>query len=165
MKPEEQVVSLELSKRLKELGVKQESLFYWIKSYEFKELNYNSYDLLYIKNEDFIYSTSLDADIMYSAFTTSELLALLPYSVDIKINEPFNFFRFQMIKSFVVKDESLKPIFVYIVNYYCNSTEIEGENAWLRRSLTNNFHDENPSNALAKMLIFLIENNLVVKNE
>lgn len=29
MKLEEQVVSLELSKKLRELGVKQESLFYW----------------------------------------------------------------------------------------------------------------------------------------
>ena len=29
MKLEDQVVSLELAKKLKELGVKQESLFYW----------------------------------------------------------------------------------------------------------------------------------------
>lgn len=32
MKLEQQVISLEIAKRLKELGVKQESLFYWFRS-------------------------------------------------------------------------------------------------------------------------------------
>jgi hypothetical protein len=52
MKIEPQVTSLELSKRLRELGVKQESLFYW---------------------------GDKPSDIeCYSAFTASELLDLLP---------------------------------------------------------------------------------------
>jgi len=37
MKLENQVINLELSKRLKELGVKQESLWYWVEEGKWKE--------------------------------------------------------------------------------------------------------------------------------
>jgi hypothetical protein len=71
MKLEEQVVSLELAKKLKELGVKQESLFYWKSFYTGdavlvtgkpqKSNKYNS----------------------YSAFTVAELGEMLPWLVEV----------------------------------------------------------------------------------
>lgn len=68
MKLEDQVCSLELSKRLKELGVQQNSLFYWY---------YTGYDL----HEHFLQigkNYDGDASPRYSAFTVPELLELLP---------------------------------------------------------------------------------------
>jgi len=71
MKLEEQVCSLELAKKLKELGVKQESLFYWNichdceKEYPFGSVNW---EISYEKNHG----------ENISAFTASELLEKVP---------------------------------------------------------------------------------------
>ena len=63
---EKQVVSLELAKRLKELGVKQESLFWWVEIPADKQL--------YIQPE---YTAKLFSP-RYSAFTVAELGEMLP---------------------------------------------------------------------------------------
>ncbi|RCV64272.1 hypothetical protein C5S53_09465 [Methanophagales archaeon] len=65
MKLEDQVASLELAKELKELGVKQDSIFYWWRSQDMGWL------LLY--NPATIYRTEA-----YSAFTVGELGEMLP---------------------------------------------------------------------------------------
>lgn len=72
MNLESQVVSLELAKRLKEFGVKQESLFCWS---ETETVPQGRDFRLYYKGEN-AGSNLLD----YSAFTVSELGELLPYS-------------------------------------------------------------------------------------
>lgn len=80
MKLEQQVCSLDLAKRLKELGVKQESLFYWSNCCSCKK--------------DFTIECSLwhndqtgewddghkleESEPLYSAFTVSELGEMLP---------------------------------------------------------------------------------------
>lgn len=75
MKLEQQVTSLELSKRLKELNVRQESHFWWIKGY--------SDDEFVIANPINKLVSQADADMMkrefeyYSAFTVAELGELL----------------------------------------------------------------------------------------
>lgn len=147
----DQVCSLELSQKLKELGAEQLSLCYWW------QYDKDSWDLTVS-----VYPTSPDNYI--SAFTCSELLSLLPHKVDTKQDEPFNFFRFNFEKSFIVDLEKLNMTYIYIVNYICDSAETGGENAWLRRTLVKNMYDANPANALAKMLIFLTENNLIEEN-
>jgi hypothetical protein len=48
---------------------------------------------------------------------------------------------------------------LYIVNYVCDT--ISHETKWAFNQLTNNLSDENPANALAKMLIYLYENGLM----
>jgi hypothetical protein len=63
---EQQVCSLELAKRLKELGVKQESLFYW---QFFPGHNFIIHD----KDKSNHYETET-----YSAFTVAELGEMLP---------------------------------------------------------------------------------------
>jgi len=148
MRIEDQVCSLENAKKLKDLGVKQFSTCYWW------EYDKDSWDLTIS-----VYPSNPNTYI--SAFSSSELLDILPHKVDTKENEPFNFFRFNMEKSFIVDLEKLNMTYIYIVNYICDSTETAGENAWLRRALVKNMYDKNPADALAKMLIFLIENNLL----
>src|SRR4051812_31893305 len=66
MKLEEQVVSLELAKRLKELGVKQESIFFW---------NVGHWDEPQLIAPSFMGSTGiLPSGENYSAFTVAELV-------------------------------------------------------------------------------------------
>ena len=70
MTPEQQVTNLELSRKLKELGVKQESLFWWIapESPDRPLLYYGHYDNAFNKtNHAFI----------FSAYTVAELGELL----------------------------------------------------------------------------------------
>ena len=71
MKLEQQVVSLELAKQLKELGVEQGSLFYWIVD-ETTEDGFVNCDLRHkpdLKGYD---------SVVCSAFTVSELGEMLP---------------------------------------------------------------------------------------
>ncbi len=67
MNLQDQVTSLELSKRLKELGVKQNSLFHWFSN---KRDNVQCWDIMY--------STYDDIPDRYSAFTSSELGEMIP---------------------------------------------------------------------------------------
>lgn len=74
MKLEQQCVSLELAKKLKELGVKQDSLFYWYSTKLHKEkdefVNYGDLE----KESQHLFPTK----IICSAFTVAELWSLLP---------------------------------------------------------------------------------------
>jgi hypothetical protein len=71
MKLEQQVVSLELAKKLKELGFKQDSTFYWSRID-------GSYVQLLAERECQYELTENDGVERYSAFTATELGALLP---------------------------------------------------------------------------------------
>ena len=153
MNLESQVCNLELSNKFKELEVKQDSYFAWFDN-PFEE-----------KWEVSIQTTN---KLGIPAFTSSELMSLLPHRITLKENEPFNDFTLYIKKSFIVKGEILlKPekIFtndIYIINYECDTTEMAGEDAWLKRPLfPHNIWDENFSNALAKTLIYLIENKII----
>lgn len=68
MKLEEQVCSIDIAKRLKELGVSQESVFYWRKTLSLKK----PFEIFYRQS----LTPSLDED--YSAFTVAELGEILP---------------------------------------------------------------------------------------
>lgn len=141
-----QVTNLEISKKLKEIGINQNTLCcYTDGSHDLEFLSYE------IRNEN----------VCVAAFTASELLDLLPHMVDTQINQPFNFFRLWMTKSFIVDHAQLCRREIYIINYKCDTTECVGENAWLPRQLTSNIHDSNLANALGLMLIYLHESNLL----
>jgi len=150
MKLEQQVVSLEIAKRLKELGVKQESLFYWRLGYSTSEHfdkgvstgkvgEFGDYKLEYSPHPR--YRT---ADVKWnerdlakldetelSAFTVAELLDLLPASTSI------------------VKKTDLPT--KTKVRYYAETFEYYNKD----------WYGENPTDSLGKMLIYLLENNLI----
>lgn len=117
MKLEDQVCSLELSKKLFELGVKQESLFCW------RCIEEESVFITW--NGKFTIGDS------YSAFTASELLESLPIWSDIS-----------------KRDEN---------DYMCRVFEKDTD-------INHNSFDDNPCDALAKMLIHLIENKIIEIN-
>lgn len=129
MKIEDQVVSLKLSKKLKELGVNQESLFYWVYDkdlyYHGKKTNLFHVQLLN-KEMNKLYDES------YSAFTTEELIKMIPKHLTFIIDfDPPGIFTIRFWE-----------------NEYDHAIEISNE------SLTN---------LIAKMIIYLIENNLYKK--
>ena len=76
MKVEEQVCSLELAKKLKDLGVKQESLWYWVKIAEIDR----QWILMHTDkvHEGFIY---------VSAFTVAELGEMLPNKIKLNFDD------------------------------------------------------------------------------
>jgi hypothetical protein len=152
MSPENEVCSLDLSRKLNELGLDIDSLFYY--------LNIDGEGKYYVYyNEDMPEDFEYEGDPI-SAFTIAELFYSLPNHLQLKGSEPFDNYRL-FITKFNSVDEHMKITNNFIVNYECDSTQIEGQEAWLRRKLTSNIYDPNLANALAKMLIYLIENGLM----
>jgi hypothetical protein len=117
MKIEDQCCSLELAKRLKELGVKQASAFMW--SYY---PHVDKYDLEFRPGEQ--------GAINVSAFTVAELGEKLPSNIE---------FRF-----FVGKPTGE----LHHISYNAE-THIP------------RFYGDTEANARAKMLVYLLENNLI----
>ena len=140
------VTSLELSKELFLLEIEQKTLFRW------EYINDKCYDVKffpYCTVTDFFKQVKL-----YSAFTSSELLEIIPHIITIKENEPFNNFKLRIEKFTVFIDEEFKT--AYLVSYVCDTMSFDNPFPQL-------FHKEwdiNLSNALAKMIIFLHRNNL-----
>lgn len=76
---EKQVCSLEYSRELEKLGVKQNSIFYWRKYSLCKNT-----DLYYIPNKEMdllVLSGQLEYNL--SAFTVAELYELMPYHIEV----------------------------------------------------------------------------------
>lgn len=145
--PEPQVISLELSKKLEELGVPQASLFYWEVPREQAKVNDGVIPLVdelpgkeNVRSRFFFY---------YSAFTATELRELLPPSIPL------------------YKD-SLESADLHITREYNSSTKTINEwCCWYKRSdtgsaLIEQFGGSSMIDALAKMLIYLLENRLLV---
>ena len=74
MKLEQQVTSLELSKKLRALGVKQKSIWYW---------KFQGEDKWKIKFKDCIDIRYEHSNNFYSAFTVSEIFPLLEQDITI----------------------------------------------------------------------------------
>lgn len=134
MKLENQVCSLELSKKLKELGLKQESLFYWqynLMKREFiivpKSLTKVEYEN--IKNTDYP---------VFSAFNVAELGEMLPNWVNIC---------------------RLGKISGKNSGKYCCNYNFIGDVDDDKDSIETIADTE--ANARAKMLIYLLENKLI----
>ena len=70
MRLEKQVVSLELAKRMKELGFRQRSLWWWGSLHEGWTFN--------------LFNHPRDMNELYSAYTVAELGEMLPYNIVIK---------------------------------------------------------------------------------
>ena len=135
MKLEQQVTLLELSKRLKELSVKQESFFVWSVS-SLTTMEPEVTTLLYASS---IHGKGVDC----SAFTVAELEQMLP----LEVNFPFKNGKKRSHNHWRVIGK-LRP------NGY--AARYVGGN-----SLTNiEVQAETFADSLAKMLIYLIENKL-----
>ena len=149
MKLESQVCSLELSKKLKELGVKQESLFYY-RAWENPISNIlNAEDVpsdawcLFYRYEK--YSKSCDFEI--SAFTVAELGTMLPAYTNIKGDAH----TLELSKYYRPQTDN--------IHYSCEYWNLDkSAKAYL---LGKGFYNISEANCRAKMLIYLGENSLI----
>lgn len=128
MNLKDQVSSIELSKRLKELGVKQKSIFYWVRV----GLNVVTCEENW-KVEGLIHNLEVMPPNYISAFTVAELGNILPRIILYKGVSGF----LQIYKS--VDDD-------WICDY----------SSYLGKSLFKSSLNESESNARAEMLIYLL---------
>ena len=133
MKLEDQVCSLELAKKLKELGVEQDSLWWWDKIKDENDFNLTSFR--------FLYPLLLDEDNReyYSAFTVAELGNMFPSQITREV-------------TCINKEKRIMP---------CEFMESKVKGKWIVEYLGKGFIDESEANARAKMLIYLIENKYI----
>lgn len=153
MRLEDQVVNLELAKKLKKLGVKQESLFYWINSKEREEVG--DRELCWINQQigqnNSITSGKEILSRIASAFTVAELFEELPKGFYLGKDSDGGYYCGCNIE-FI---EDINPEF-------CKKLD-EKFYGWLEDFAAEETEDENPADVLAKMLCYLIENNLINK--
>lgn len=138
---EQQVVSLELAKRLKELGVKQDqSLFWWTGSDGYYEIKTTPWAMGNGIN------LSQQIGETYAAFTVAELGQLLPW-------------RSKRVDTV----NNTEPVFTKLHNgtdiFVCAYWDEDSDH--LYGGMKVRFDDENEANSRAKMLIYLLENKLM----
>lgn len=134
---ENHVTSLELSKLMNEFGFNKKSLFKWI-------IHQNPYEknLIY-RNEVRIMTLP---DFEYNAYLATELIECLPKSIN---NRPLKIVK---TEECIVYTDKTKDIAKYCV-YYQSDINPNKPLKWIEEELL--------QNALAKMLIYLIENKLM----
>lgn len=136
MKLEDQVVSLELAKKLKELGFKQDSLFDWQRSW---------HDKPYKLNPGGTWET-LDKDGRISAYTVAELGEMFKPGYGSFKNKEISKFSYK--KSGTEVREQFE--FVCFAPYTLGTPFKQPT-----------MSDDKEADARAKMLIYLKENNLI----
>ena len=144
MKLENQVCSLELAKKLKELKVKQESLWWWVNEYMPVQGYGDRWKIACYRPQTKgirIYSNSCDYQfcdiIAYSAFTVAELGEELPSSIVAKGDKEYCF-----------------KIYKYGKNW---NLTYEWDDGFDGGNILKYINDESLANAMSKMLIWLIE--------
>lgn len=133
------LLELEIAKRLKELKFIHPSQCYWI--------SHGSPEKFYIGREGGFNKEYHPEHI--PAYSTFELLELIPPTINTKNNEPFNFFRFCLHK---LNTSNIR----WIINYYCDT--FDPENPISLKLFRHNICDEKLVNALGMTLINICEN-------
>lgn len=148
MKLEQQVASLELSKRLKELGVEQESLFYHFGTNKTADdsavsfLNKATVPDGFIIAQNYLqlsdYPCNRPNGEKYSAFTVAELGELLPHKLD-------------------CQSDSINAGWISSQKHIINN-EVKWDCCYVGKNIE---WSDTEADCRAKMLIYLLENKLV----
>lgn len=135
MNLENQVTNLELSKKLEQLGVRQESLFYWHRAIA------RNVDWAVTLGRGYTSEAPADGE-NFSAFTVAELFDLIPGNTGTK----------RVGLYFKLQKGMLGNL------YYAQALDMQTNIERFAQS------SETATDALAKMLIYLLENNLIQSN-
>lgn len=137
MKLEQKVTNLEISKRLKELGVKQDGYFMWWLSGGDKNGDYHTYLSVATKRKKHV------CNDWASAFTCAELGEMLPQSVEVEGRLGFL--------------THWKDNISFRVWYETDDEDVRPNDVLLGLSV----EADTEADARGKMLIYLIENGLL----
>lgn len=156
MKIEDQVVSLELARKLKSLGVKQESYFYW--KYADTPLQNGERWFIEIGKE----ADELDNEFdLFSAFSVSELGEMLPRQICDQ-DQPLSGTKgkcFSLIAEFLADDYSSdNKIDGYRLRYGGSKAKVESNT---NMNSAGDYYIGTEVDARASMLIYLIEQKLI----
>ncbi len=154
MNIQEQVVSLDLAKKLAKCGLPQESIFFWVCKKDALQ-SIRCFGLMSLADMLSIPEGSEHDYEVYSAFTVSELFDFLPASLDIKQNEPFNNFYLHVDKRHAKNIQ-------YIANYVGDSVRYENDARPLMVDtlFRPNCYSENLAQALGELLVRIIEKGI-----
>lgn len=141
---EQQVCSLDLAKKLKELGVKQESIINWQFFPGWGEET-GKWELRHYS--DFRLSSSGDSDRVCSAFTVAELGEMLPHSVNVGTNT----ISYWDIRQRKWRNDG-NPLYEIYFDSYLGVPEAPQVRL---------LRDHSEADARATMLVYLLENKLI----
>lgn len=136
MKLENQVCSLELAKKLKEFGFKQDSLFYWIPD----DTERGSYGIWYYSDQGYVTDSQWERKI--SAFTVTELSLFLK-----EWNVGFNILK-------MTRSDERKNIILYEIEIFDEEKD---------EFFPVEFSGTNEANVRAEILIYLIDSDLLYR--
>lgn len=139
MKLENQVVSLELAKQMKKLGFPQESLWWWIKRPDQKEIGEFYYSLEDGKLRYHDTAAPFSKEDTISAYTVAELGALLPSYISPYISG------YDIERIYTERNGG---------HYRCWFREIKEKHNIVTTSIRE-FNERTEANARAKLLIYL----------
>jgi len=134
----QQVCSLELAKRLQELGVKQASLFWWRQQVQ-EHLERNG-TVTFVPTESWVVNDRPGSADSYSAFTVAELGEILPESIHVS-GDPFH----------LRITHGTRAVNHWAIGY----TNYDA--SWWPGLID----EKNEANGRAKLLVYLLENNLL----
>jgi len=157
MNVNDQVISLKLAKKLKKLGVKQESLFYWCIIDNGVD---GEQDIIPLTEKEMDYYDdvlgSVEYTVIASAFTCAELGEMLPGEIEYKVAVSSD--NLAGIRTFYLEvDKSLNEPGEWCVYYYDDPKDL-----FLGKRY---FTDKVEANARAKTLVWLVENGYLKLKE
>lgn len=147
---EKQVSLLESAKRLRELGVRQESLFY----YDCR----NSNPFLVRCHKDSKYKPSFSKAYHYAAFTVAEILEILPREIEWKKDDGFMGFK---CKGRLIIRPSLFVMGDKLGGFFPDYQEFGGATLTGTMRLGELFRHTNLAESCSKILRYLLENKLM----
>lgn len=163
MSLENEVCSFDLAVQLEKDFVPQDSIFKWVEVKHKIGLDEFKNPKVLETRQKVIYG---DVEIIenviktVAAYTSHELLEMIPSRIELKSGEPYNNYRIAIRQAHLFIDNTLERHF--LINYECDSTAATGQDAWLLRQLfPHNIHDKSLANTLAMTLLYLIHNSLL----
>lgn len=144
----QQICSIELSIKLFDLGLTKTKAGVFVWEY----IDDSAYDA---KFTPFAVQPT-DRVKIYPAFTTNELIEMLPSCVDIKTNDPYSDYYMQVHKRTA---DDIKYIVRYVCTTFSAQEAITGNETY-ERLLHSTYAPKLPD-ALAEMLVFLLETKIL----
>src|SRR5882724_83945 len=157
----DEVCSFEHSKRLKELGIKNDSPFQWVEVPKTYSIDSNLVKTITSTEIKLVFGeyATLEGGYIdhWQAFTIGQLFELLPAWIDTGMDQPFNNFWLYVQKRSMLNIQ-------YIAIYICDTMPgEEAHNPIYQIRSQAKAHDAKLADCLAKCLIYLIENDLYIK--